>query len=473
MQAHEGQITHYSPKKLKDKLGLYFCAHAGLPRRISRTIYKGIPVIRFCEPKLGPTAPRTEAVSRFDPINNECYFFLKFLIPGEGNDCWEEDLNSYTVICQWHEHKQPYGGRRPPFEIYLQDSISGLKLNLAISHDSGTGISGRKDNKENTLHFELGEITLDQEYSLTIQAKASGQHDDFVNCWINSEIIVSYKGYCGYPNGELNFFKVGVYCYSGQSGANKRVMYLTEFAQGDKNESYHSMNSIVNSKLNNSNTNTESKIHFILGSIELENTLKANNLTLQYSNNGIRVYEAHSGSIFVYVEEYLNSLNLGLVSCCSYWRPNHSYAFGSIIVPRDFIGASIYTPLGFKFICIKSGTSGLREPLWAEKDYQKIDDGDVLWISEKREHVDTENHILENGEIGYDPNGTISAILAFYLQKNFSKIAIHTYLPNNEKSLLPNLYSPFQELGLTTENHHHQSFSDLLVALNLTNSDLN
>ena len=428
IQAYTGPVTHYNPAT--GGQSNYFAAWGGLPRRAAVVGQGTGPVAyRFCQPKVSSSAPRTEAAILYEANTVTRWFAMDFTVPDSGQDAWVASVASYTTICQWHERDQPNGGRTPPFELSVYDDAQGPRLRLVVSHDSGTGASGTSTPATVVTH-ELGAVTRGQRYRIVIKCKAAGAANDFLQAWLDGTQVIDYSGYCGYPNGTQNFFKIGVYAYMGTSGPAQRVMYIHAFVEGDETESLSSITAAMDATLPSLPRRTRLAV-VGMGGINARGPGSTGRV--HRADNGLPYADpvtpstSAQASVWPLVADAISAAGVGcniynaarpgalMSSYIGRCRGTHmvgaGYGLGDSVLPVTPIGVTAMMPLGLKYVCKTNGTSAGTPPTWPTVEAQTVTDGTVTWVAERRNDYDTAGHYYAQGELGFDPLGYLSAAL--------------------------------------------------------------
>lgn len=356
----------------------YFSYLTGMGARCYSKLVDGKPVFGFNLPKVNGISTgsvRTECVGVYEGLGAERFYVYSFMIPSDyqyrsGVDC---------IIMQLHESLQPNGARLPPFELNIAEKTtepSGkFSIFLKLSHDNGSGTSGGA----------TPSVSVDSSKSLcdfgkwctvVIKCKASGAASDYLQYWLNDQLILDYSGYVGYPDGGQNYIKFGLYSYPTAAD----YQWLRSFTKGvvvsDTSETYQSVLDLYNTDLPYASKYTSKGVVLlgdnnavgaaVAGSQNSSRNWQCNDPVEPYGST-CSILPTISDCIAKSNDCFNFAINGSSISSLSGRIINYlqgvKVSVGDIVIPSTLQGATSILPLGYSFVVKTAGTLPA-EPSW-------------------------------------------------------------------------------------------------------------
>ncbi len=359
----------------------YFSYLTGYRSRICAKRINGEVVKNFNLPKVGGTPlgfVRSECVGTYEPLGVERWYVHTMMLPLD----YQVSTNTYNIITQVHEQLQPNGERTPPWHLAVlartTEPEGYFTLELTISHDNGTGSSGGA-----TLPVEVfserRQVKFGDWFTIAVKCKISGAINDYLQYYLNGNMVMDYSGYVGYPAAGNNYLKYGLYSYQ---TTNPNVQWVRSYSKGvcvfDADETITTATTKYNTPLPKPLAIPSSTALAFVG----DNNVRGNNIA-----------GAQSSSFSFFTNDPVapygknNSLSVAIASTSK--TPVISYNFGEdgasitslagraipyaagvlvsagdVILPTAIQGATGLLPLGFAFTVQNAGALPATEPTW-------------------------------------------------------------------------------------------------------------
>ena len=145
--------------------------------------------------------------------------------------------NKTVIITQWHGHPDPgFKDSVPPVEISVEP---GNKLRL-IYRASNKPITKPLQHPTSQIFKDLGPATFDQwvDYVVHVKWDPTGNMGQ-LQVWQNGVLILNEQNIqIGYLQQRKPFWKIGLYCWTGKSLHNEKVIYYDEARIGGPSANY-------------------------------------------------------------------------------------------------------------------------------------------------------------------------------------------------------------------------------------------
>lgn len=359
----------------------YFSYLTGYRSRIGARVLNGETVKFFNLPKVSGTPlsfVRSECVGDYEPLGVERWYVQDVMLPVG----YQHSTSTYTIIMQVHEELQPNGERTPPWHLAVLERTNEpegfFTLEMSISHDNGTGASGGVT-LPTVVYSQKKLVQFGQFFKISVKCKISGSVSDYLQYYLNDELVWNYSGYVGYPASGNNYLKYGLYGYQ---PTNPSIQFLQSFSRGctvfDGVETFDSAKLAYNSPLAKAAPLPDSVAVAVIGD---------NNVS------GVNIAGAQGSSNKWFVNDPVspNGKNCSIVPAIADMQPNPVIAYnfgvdgasitsfcgraiqyqagvkvstGDVILPTAVQGATGLLPLGFAFAVQNSGTLPATEPTW-------------------------------------------------------------------------------------------------------------
>ncbi|WP_338875446.1 polysaccharide lyase [Spirosoma sp. SC4-14] len=189
--------------------------------------------------------------SQYDGTNNSCHSELaSAFIDAKENERWygfsvylpsanNADDAEIANIVQWHAFPDPgYEGTVPPINMTLE---ANNKLTFSY-RASNVPITKPLQHATSQKIMSLGTAQYDQwvDYVVHIKWDPTGT-TGIVQVWQNGQLKIDEQNVSvGYPNSR-NYWKFGLYCWSGKATHSERVAYFDEMRVGNANATYNAV----------------------------------------------------------------------------------------------------------------------------------------------------------------------------------------------------------------------------------------
>lgn len=359
----------------------YFSYLTGYRSRIGARVLNGEVVKFFNLPKVAGTPlsfVRSECVGDYEPLGVERWYVQDIMLPAG----FQRSDSTYTIVMQVHEELQPGGERTPPWHLAVLERTTEpagfFTLELSLSHDNGTGASGGAT-LPTVVYSAKKLMAFGAFFKVSVKSKISGSVNDYLQLYINDDLIMDYSGYVGYPAAGNNYLKYGLYSYQ---PTDPEIQFLQSFSRGclvlDGGETFETAKSAYNTPLPKPEFSADSVAVAVVGD---NNVAGANIAGAQGSSNKWAVNDpvqpfGKNCSILPAIADIqtrpVQAFNFGVDGASIASLPGRAVPFqagvkvstGDVVLPSTVRGATGLLPLGFAFRVRNSGTLPASEPVW-------------------------------------------------------------------------------------------------------------
>lgn len=359
----------------------YFSYLTGYRSRIGAKRINGETVKFFNLPKVSGTPlsfVRSECVGDYEPLGVERWYLQDIMLPTN----YQHSTSTYTIIMQVHEELQPSGERTPPWHLAVLERTTEpagyFTLELSISHDNGTGASGGAT-LPTVVYSQKRLVKFGEWFSIAINCKISGAANDYLKYYLNSDLVMDYSGFVGYPAAGNNYLKYGLYGYQPSVGA---IQWVQSFSRGccvfDNAETFASATQKYNTPLPKAAVADNAVAIAVVG----DNNVRGINIagaqgssfawqnadpTIPYGKNcsylpSLVTKQTAPTVAFNFGEDGASITSL--TGRAIQYTAGVLVSAGDVILPTTPQGTTSILPLGFAFTVQNAGTLPATEPTW-------------------------------------------------------------------------------------------------------------